>query len=685
MSKTDKIIAIAAPVSIAAAAGEGETKGPRSFEVLAYTGGALEVDAFDLPIVVDLKGLKTTNSLVANLDHVPSQRVGHVTDKKIDGSNLVLSGLMSAATQWREEVVASADSGFGWQASIEARPTKVVPVAAGKTVEVNGQQFTGPLYVARQSTLRGFAFVSHGADDNTRVTIAATAASLKEKSMEPKFVEWIEAMGFDAESLTDSQRDGLLANFKGLHKAAEKPKGKTQEEASLDTILAAQKAERERIKAIGLLTEKYLDENPQSPFEVIEAMSREAIEDKLDPEKFELKLLRATRPQGHTVMRGKREEKLNDKVLEAAICLTGRLAGVESKFDEQTLDAADRNFRNGLGVQELLLIAAQRNGYTGRSVSDVRSVLQYAFTDIKATGFSTISIPGILSNTANKFLLEGFMGVDQSWREVSSTRSVRNFQAHTTYSLTGAFEYEKVGAGGELKHGTIGEETYTNQADTYGKTLAITRKDIVNDDLGALTAVPRRLGRGAGLALNTIFWTEFMADASTFYTTGRGNYFEGGTTNLQSSSLKTAVEYFLKQTDPDGKPLGVMPTILLVPPEVKSLADELYVSTNINTGGAASTEKVPNANVFANKYRPVCSPYLSNTSFTGYSTTAWYLLASPADMSVIEVAFLNGRDTPIVETAEADFSTLGIQMRGYHDFGVNKQEYRAAVKSKGAS
>lgn len=684
MPKQDKIIAIAAPVAIAAA--EGEAKGPRSFEVLAYTGGALEVDAFDLPIVVDLKGLKTTNSLVANLDHVASQRVGHVTDKSIDGTNLKLSGLMSAATQWRDEVVASADGGFEWQASIEARPTKVVPVGAGKTVQVNGQEFVGPLYVARQSTLRGFAFVSHGADDNTKVSIAASAASLKEKSMDPKFVEWIEAMGFTADSLDETQTAGLLANYKGQHTAPAKPKEKTNEESNLETILAAQKAERERITAISRLTEQYLEANPQAPLEVIEAMSREAVEDKIDPEKFELKLLRATRPQGHTVFRSKREDKVGDKVIEAAICRTGGLPNVESRFDEQTLEAADKHFKYGIGLQELLLMAARQRGYQGNSVSDLDTVFRYALgRDIKATGFSTISIPGILSNTANKFLLEGFMSVDQSWKEVATTSSVRNFQTRTSYSLTGAFEYEKVGAGGELKDGTLGEETYTNQADTYGKKLAITRKDIINDDLGALTAVPRRMGRGAGLSLNTVFWTEFLADASTFYTTARLNYFEGASTNLQASSLKSAVEMFLKQVDPDGKPLGVMPAILLVPPEVKTTAEELFVSTNFNTGGSSSTAQVPSANVYANKYRPVCSPYLSNSSFTGYSTTAWFLVASKNDLSLIDVAFLNGRETPVIEVADSDFSTLGIQMRGYHDFGVNKQEYRAAVKSKGAS
>jgi hypothetical protein len=37
----------------------------------------------------------------------------------------------------------------------------------------------------------------------------------------------------------------------------------------------------------------------------------------------------------------------------------------------------------------------------------------------------------------------------------------------------------------------------------------------------------------------------------------------------------------------------------------------------------------------------------------------------------------------MVETADVDFNQLGIQMRGVFDFGVNKQEHRAAVKSTG--
>ena len=68
---------------------------------------------------------------------------------------------------------------------------------------------------------------------------------------------------------------------------------------------------------------------------------------------------------------------------------------------------------------------------------------------------------------------------------------------------------------------------------------------------------------------------------------------------------------------------------------------------------------------------------------TGYSDKAWYLLADASDLPVIEVAFLNGQESPTIETAEADFNVLGIQMRGFHDFGVSLQEPRGGVKSKG--
>ena len=38
------------------------------------------------------------------------------------------------------------------------------------------------------------------------------------------------------------------------------------------------------------------------------------------------------------------------------------------------------------------------------------------------------------------------------------------------------------------------------------------------------------------------------------------------------------------------------------------------------------------------------------------------------------MAFLNGQESPTIETAQADFDVLGVQMLGYHEFGVALQD-----------
>jgi hypothetical protein len=93
--------------------------------------------------------------------------------------------------------------------------------------------------------------------------------------------------------------------------------------------------------------------------------------------------------------------------------------------------------------------------------------------------------------------------------------------------------------------------------------------------------------------------------------------------------------------------------------------------------------KYPTSNPHAGKFTVQRSSYLSNAAIAGNSVLAWYLLADPNDLAVIETVFLNGIEMPTVESADADFDTLGIQMRGYFDFGVTKQEFRGGVKILG--
>ena len=61
------------------------------------------------------------------------------------------------------------------------------------------------------------------------------------------------------------------------------------------------------------------------------------------------------------------------------------------------------------------------------------------------------------------------------------------------------------------------------------------------------------------------------------------------------------------------------------------------------------------------------------------------MLGDKNDLPFIEIAALNGRVEPVVETADAAFNVLGVQMRGYSDVGVSKQEYRCGVRADGGS
>ena len=60
----------------------------------------------------------------------------------------------------------------------------------------------------------------------------------------------------------------------------------------------------------------------------------------------------------------------------------------------------------------------------------------------------------------------------------------------------------------------------------------------------------------------------------------------------------------------------------------------------------------------------------ANSAYTSNSAKAWYLVADPTDLPVIELAFLNGQESPTIETAQGDFNVLGVRMRGYRDSGV---------------
>lgn len=684
---------------------------PRRFSILAYSGGKLAVDGFDLPVIVDLAGLTIPASVPILIDHTKSVEatLGLTDAITNDGKTLLMAGPVTGQSAMSQQVLAQAAAGHQWQASIGAMVGDTVEIPPGQSVTVNGQAFTGPVIVARQSVLRETSVLPMGADPTTIVNLAASAASLKGNSA-MNFEQWCAQLGVDPAKLDETKKAAFMLVYEtDQNPPATPPAPPVAATAPVAAPVAAQPAAPTAAAGAALnLTASLTQQNQalaanmrrvaeiQAKAGGFPLIAAKAIEENWSVDKVELEVLKASATKVRPTSFHSADKALPaGKVLEAAICMSRKTANHEKEFTAAELQAAHTQYRGQIGLKQLFLTAAMSNGWhgdvaAGLNRGNVGEVLRFAMTrqpiELQAAGaFSTLSLPGILSNVANKEILTGYMQEDDAWREVAAIKSVSDFKAVTSYRMLDDVEYEELGAGGEIKHGTLGEESYTRQAKTYAKMFSLTRTSIINDDLSAFDDLRNRIGKGSAKKLTKVFWTAFVNN-STFYTSARTNYISGGTSNLATDGvgLGLGVTAFRKMTSPSADGLkrvgaGQRPEILLVPPELEFIADAL--NKNANLGQVATSS----ANVFAGKYRPVVAWQLSDSGYTGYSTTAWYLLTGDKSMAPITVSFLNGVETPTVDEEASEFSTLGVQFRGYHDFGCDMAEYLGSLKSKGAA
>ena len=672
------------PLTVEAA--EGTDKQMPRFRMVAYTGGTMRISGFPHPVVVDLEGLSIDRQdIPVRLDHNPRQGVGHTQRVVIENGQVVAEGLVSRDTSWARDVAKSGVNGFPWQASIGAAVVDAEFVPNGQHVTVNGRTFTGPLHVVRKAVLKEISFVDSGADTATSARIAAADSASQtpnHKEQLPMDDNAPDSTTTDAVTMQDDGQaddtpedtdtpDRLKADTDAPPKPtapAETPDTVNASAADDDDPVTQSRrrmaAETRRVEAIRkVCAGKHPD---------IEA---KAIEEGWDEARTELHVLRASRPQVPAA--ASRPRNTSPQVFEAVALMASGLPNsrIEAVYDEPILEAADK--LRGVGIQEVCELAC--GAQLPRFRRDASGWLQAAF--------STTSLPGILSNIANKMLLEGYNYVEDAWRRIAKIASVNDFKEHTRYRMTGAFQFQQVGPDGELKHGQLDEQTFGQKAATHGIMFALTRQMIINDDMGAFTDIPRQIGMGAAEAIADATWGLWLSnpvqsDGKAFFHADHANYVTGADTALSVDSLTDAEVAFGLQTKPNGKPLGIPAGILLVPTALKVPAEMLMKSVQLNETTTANKAK-PSANPHVGKFDVVSSVYLSNSSFTGASSKAWYLLADPNRLPAIEVAFLNGVDRPTVEKTDADFNTLGIQFRGYIDFGVREQDHRGALKIKG--
>ena len=692
---TDHTLNLSAPVDGWLEANESNTdNGPslRRFSMVAYTGGPMTLNGWAHPVVVDLAGMEIAGGQIKSRpilkDHNRSLIVGHTESIRIEGNQLLVAGVISGAGAVAKEIIESSRNGFPWQASLGAVSGQMEFVPKGKKAMANGREFAGPVHIARKSMLGEVSFVALGADDNTSASVAATRSNqshiVKEDDM--TFTKWLEAKGFDPDTLSETQTTNLQAMFEAEQA---QPSGKDANDADAhaggDTdviarIRAESAAETTRISAVRRICAGKHDE--------IEA---NAIAEGWDTNHTELEVLRAQRP---TLTRGgvrkDADQAQSGRALEAAMCLSAGLSEsqVGKWYDEKTMNAAVARDLQGAGLHTLIYETIHASGDYVRPGRIDNETIRAAFAangrllQASSSGFSTVSLSGILSNVANKTMLAAYNAVESVVAQFSAETDVNDFKEVTRYRLTGNGIFEKVGPDGELKHAGLSEQAFKNKVETFGRMISLTRQMMINDDLGAFLQIPRLIGRMSSLKREEAVFELLLSNPSNFFDAANKNFLVGADTGLSIDALTKAEQVFLDQTDSEGKPVLLSPSVLLVPSSLKVSAQVLMTETRVNEVTDTNKPK-PAVNPHAGKWKPVASPYLNAQGITGGSAKAWYLLANPADVAAIEIAYLRGKRTPTIESGETDFNTLGMQWRGYFDFGVAMQDHRAAVKSKG--
>lgn len=676
------------------------------FDLIAYTGGKVDL-GLQYPVIFDLSDTSAAPTVPLLKDHNPSLIVGHTRSIKITNTDIRGLGLISGTSESAKEVVANAKNGYQWQLSVGIYSTILDLIKAGEKILINGQSQTGPFYSSRKNILREISFLSLGADANT---LAILRANFYKGAM-MTFEEWVSSLNFDPSALTPEQLAALQAVYEqyiaattpptdGQQATQPSPEAVANAKALATKIMAKLKervkpvttvpptvppvtlpanfdpikdyrdkvvTEQERIQKINLLAAQY--NNPKIGEQYI---ANTAMKEGWTEEKTHLEMLKAARPNNVRLIVPNDNANDTTVVLKAALLQTSKTDRkiLEKEFTPQVLDAAHKRFKSRISLQQMLLEAAYAGGYSGSPhvKTNLREILRAAF--------STIDISGTLSAVINVKLLEGYSAVDDSWRLIADITSANDFKTFTSYRVIGGFTFEKIGPDGKIPHGTMSEQNFANRVETYGKMFAITRQDIYNDNLGALTDLPKQIGRGGAISLNIAFWTTFLNN-SNFFKAGNNNVSTGA---LSAAGLAAATTVFRKLKDPQGNYILHNPVYVLVPPELEPTANSLYRDQNLIGG---PTTPVPSGNQYQGKYEPLVSPFLSDSTIPGNSTTAYYLLADPNDVATIQVAFLDGIETPTVETADVDFEQLGIQTRGYWDWGVALQDPNGGVRSTG--
>lgn len=336
---------------------------------------------------------------------------------------------------------------------------------------------------------------------------------------------------------------------------------------------------------------------------------------------------------------------------------------------------ADNRYNN-MTLRELARASLDGRGI-GVASLNVMSMLGMAFTHTSS------DFGSILMDAAYKSILQGWEGADETYQLWTKKGRLSDFKVSNRVGMGTFPSLREVRPGAEYKHVTIGDHAETIQLATYGEIFSINRQAIINDDLDALTRIPKLMGEAARATIGDLVYAILndspkMKDGKPLFDSSRNNLFAAGSKmSVEAfSAAQTAMrlQQAMVAKGAAGRPLNIKPEFVLCPVALENKAKQIIRSSS-----------VPGADVNAGIDNPIrdFAKVISDPRLDAKSASAYYLVAKQGS-DTIEVAYLDGVDQPYFETKEG-FSSDGIATKVRIDAGVSALDARGMSKSTGAN
>lgn len=287
----------------------------------------------------------------------------------------------------------------------------------------------------------------------------------------------------------------------------------------------------------------------------------------------------------------------------------------------ETPAAGAEDFR-GMSLLRLAEDCVDREGASAVKYMSDEDLVRAAMTGAGA-------FPGILSNVAHKSMAQAYQTAPTTYQLWTAAGSNTDFKAATRYRLSEADDLVPMTETGEFEHSEVAESSATAAVATYGRTFSLTRKAIIDDDMGALSRIPALYGLAARRVINKMVYKVLkdnptIEGAKLFDSAKHGNLTAG---EINVANLGKAKALMARMKNIKGvEALNVQPAFLIVPPELEVTAAQL-ISSAVDPTKANATP-----NPFANRLSIVADPELDDTA-------EWYLAAAPGILPTIEVTY----------------------------------------------